>query len=203
MFRVGLTGGIASGKTTVANLLKELGAGLVDTDAVAREVVALGEPGLEAVTALFGPGILFESGELNRGALRAIVFRDEEKRRELESILHPLIRARTLGLIDELDAPYAVIVVPLLVETAFDEIVDRVLVVDCPLGIQRERLMRRDKMSAAEATSMLAAQADRETRNARADDLLDNSGDLAAIRNQVNSLHGDYLRRVESHDDGD
>ena len=202
MFCVGLTGGIASGKTTVANRLSELGAGIVDTDEVAREVVALDEPGLAAVTATFGPGVLLDSGELNRSALRAIVFRDPEERRKLEGILHPLIRARALDQIDALDAPYAVIVVPLLVETGLDEIVDRVLVVDCSRKTQLERLIQRDGMSDAEAEAMVAAQTDRGTRLAHADNILDNDGDLASALERLESLHAEYLRRARSHDDG-
>ena len=113
MLRVGLTGGIASGKTAVANFFAELGAGVVDTDVVAREVVAPGEPGLASVRVEFGPGVISESGELDRRALREVVFADPEKRSRLEAILHPLIRARTLEQLADLEAPYALVVVPL------------------------------------------------------------------------------------------
>lgn len=196
MFRVGLTGGIASGKTTVAALFAELGAGLVDTDQVAREVVAEGEPGLEAIVDAFGTGVLLDSGDLDRGALRAIVFGDADERRKLEGILHPLIRARTLTQLDAVEAPYAVVVVPLLVETDFAEFVDRVLVVDCPRELQLERLVQRDQISAAHAEAMLAAQVDRETRSAHADDILDGGQSLDKIRQHVRILHTDYLRRA-------
>lgn len=193
MLRIGLTGGIASGKSTVAALFAELGAGIVDTDVISREVVAPGEPGLEAVAEAFGASILTPGGELDRGALRRIVFRDAERRRALEAILHPLIRARTLHAIEQLDAPYAIVVVPLLLETGFDALVDRILVVDCPQALQRERLRRRDAADAGEADAMLAAQLGREARLARADDVIDNGGSLAATRAQVATLHARYV----------
>ncbi len=196
MYRVGLTGGIASGKSTVAALFAELGAGLVDTDRVSREVVAPSEPGLAAIVNVFGTDILLDSGDLNRSALRTIVFQDPNERRKLEAILHPLIRARTLAQLEALTAPYAVVVVPLLVETGFAKFVDRVLVVDCPRELQLERLVQRDRISAADAAAILAAQVDRETRSARADDILDGSQSLAMTRKRVGVLHTDYLRRA-------
>lgn len=194
MFRIGLTGGVASGKSTVAEIFAELGAAVVDTDAVAREVVAPGEPGLEAVTEAFGPEILLPTGELDRRAMRSIVFSDPERRRLLESILHPLIRERTLHLIDALEAPYVIVVVPLLLETGFAELVERILVVDCPETQQLERLRRRDDLNEAEAQAMLAAQVDRQARLARADDVIDNSGTLEATRSQVAALHKHYVQ---------
>ncbi len=192
MLRVGLTGGIASGKTVVANFFAELGAGVVDTDVIAREVVAPGEPGLANVRAEFGPGVISESGVLDRRALREVVFADPEKRSKLEAILHPLIRARTLEQLADLEAPYALVVVPLLLETGFGALVDRVAVVDCPRGVQLERLVARDGISTAEAEAMLSAQADRETRLAHADDLIDNSAGLESTRQRVQELHAQY-----------
>jgi len=190
---VGLTGGIASGKSLVGAMFVKLGAALIDTDVVAREVVAPGEPGLAAVTAAFGPSVLLASGELNRPALRTLVFEDEAKRLTLEAILHPLIRARTRAHLKELTTPYALVVVPLLVETSFKDFVDRTLVVDCPEATQLERLMRRDGIPRAEALAMLRAQADRVTRLRAAHDVIDNSGSPEAARRQVAQLHGRYL----------
>jgi dephospho-CoA kinase len=190
---VGLTGGIASGKSLVGALFVKLGATLVDTDIVAREVVAPGEPGLAAVRTSFGPGVLLPSGELDRAALRALVFGDDAKRRELDSILHPLIRSRTRAKLAALVAPYALVAVPLLVETNFGELVDRVLVVDCPEALQLERLIRRDAMPRAEALAMLRAQADRATRLKAAHDVIDNSGTVETTRRQVEHLHRRYL----------
>jgi dephospho-CoA kinase len=171
----------------------KLGAPLVDTDVVAREVVAPGEPGLAAVSRAFGPRVLLPSGELNRPALRSLVFADDANRLELESILHPLIRARTLAKLATLTAPYALVAVPLLVETSFSELVDRVLVVDCPESIQLERLMRRDAIPRTEALAMLRAQTDRGTRLRAAHDVIDNSGPPEATRRQVELLHHQYL----------
>jgi len=198
VFRVGLTGGIASGKTTVAAMLAELGAGIVDTDEIAREVVAAGEPGLAAIVEAFGDELLLESGELNRSVMRSLVFNDPAARRKLEAILHPLIRARTLSQVETLEAPYAVIVVPLLVETDFAALVDRVLVVDCPLELQLERLIKRDGVSAAEAEATVAAQADRDARREQADDIIDSSEPLEVTHERLVALHEDYLRQASN-----
>jgi dephospho-CoA kinase len=171
----------------------KLGASLIDTDVVAREVVARGEPGLAAVSAEFGPGVLLPSGEINRPALRSLVFADDAKRRQLEAVLHPLIRSRTRAKLAELAAPYALVAVPLLIETSFGELVDRVLVVDSPEAAQLERLMRRDAIPRPEALAMLRAQVDRATRLKAAHDVIDNSGTPDATRRQVELLHRRYL----------
>jgi dephospho-CoA kinase len=193
---VGLTGGIASGKSAVAAVFVALGAGLVDTDAVAREVVAPGEPGLAAVRTAFGAKVLLPSGEIDRAALRGLVFEDDAKRRQLESLLHPLIRARTLAKLADVTTPYAIVAVPLLVETDFRQVVDRVLVVDCPEHLQLERLMKRDAMPRPEALAMLRAQADRATRLKAAHDVIDNGGTREAMRAQVELLHRRYLEHA-------
>ena len=197
MLRVGLTGGIASGKSTVANLFAELGASTIDTDVVAREMVAPGMPGLAMVVSTFGPHIISESGELDRQALRAIVFSDPEQKRKLEAILHPLIRVRALEQLKQLKrskAPYALVVVPLLLETGFEDLVNRVAVVDCSREAQMRRLLARDDISVAEAEAILDAQATRETRLARADDVIDNGGNIESTRNRVGALHTAYAR---------
>ena len=194
MYRVGLTGGIASGKTAVADVFDSLGAGIVDTDRIAREVVAPGQSGLEAVRGEFGKGVIRASGKLDRRALREVVFADPQARRRLESLLHPLIRARTMEALEQVRAPYAVAVVPLLVETGFGELVDRVAVVDCPRAVRLERLMARDGMDREQAESMLNAQVDRQTRLAAADDVIDNGGSRSSTRRQVQRLHVLYQR---------
>ncbi len=190
---VGLTGGIASGKSLVGAMFVKLGVALVDTDVVAREVAARGEPGLAAVVEEFGAGVLSPSGDLNRPALRSLVFADDAKRLKLEAILHPLIRSRTRAKLAELSAPYALVAVPLLVETSFGELVDRILVVDCPESLQLERLMRRDAIPKPEALAMLRAQTDRATRLKAAHDIIDNSGTTEATRRQVELAHRRYL----------
>ena len=192
MLRVGLTGGIASGKTAVANVFSGLGAGVIDTDHLAREVVAPGEPGLGAVREAFGNCVISNSGNLDRRALRTLVFANPEDRRRLEAILHPLIRERTSEKLDQLDAPYALVVVPLLFETGFETLVDRVAVVDCPRDVQLKRLRARDGIDKAEAETMLSAQTNRDTRLARADDVIDNSGDWERTRERVRELNAQY-----------
>ena len=190
---IGLTGGIASGKSAVADLFAKLGVTIVDTDIVAREVTAPGMPGLRQIAAEFGAAVLAPDGRLDRDRMRARVFADAADRRRLEAILHPLIRARTLELAAAATGPYVVIAIPLLVEAGFEELVDRVLVVDCPPEVQIERLMTRDGETAESAARMLAAQASREDRLAVADDVLGNTGTLADLRAAVEALHGRYL----------
>jgi dephospho-CoA kinase len=191
--RVGLTGGIASGKSLVANMFAKLGAELLDADQVAREVVAPGEPVLSAIRDAFGAEVVSSAGELDRAALRKLVFPDADKRRTLDALLHPLIRARLIARLDEVRRPYAIVAVPLLVETDFAALVDRVAVVDCPVSMQLERLMRRDGIPRNEAAAMIAAQADRATRLRAAHDVIDNGGDVEATRRQVALLHQRYL----------
>lgn len=193
MFRVGLTGGIASGKSTVAALFVELGAGLVDTDAVARDLVEPGSPALAEIRREFGSDVIDAEGGLDRRRMRSLVFADPARRRALERILHPAIRSRSLELAAASGAPYVIIAVPLLVETGFAEHVDRVLVVDCPESLQLERLVQRDGVTLDEARAMLSAQVARSERVAAADDLIDNGGNLESTREQVRSLHSRYL----------
>jgi dephospho-CoA kinase len=170
-----------------------LGVPIVDTDQIAREVVAPGTTGLAAVRAAFGATILAADGSLDRMKLRSVVFEDSDARRRLEDILHPLIRTATLARLSAIDASYVIVVVPLLLETDFTDLVDRVLVVDCPPERQLDRVMRRDSVSRQHAESIVAAQLDRTARLDAADDVIDNSRDLAHMRTQVVALHRRYL----------
>lgn len=192
VFRVGLTGGIASGKSTVAAMFAENGVPVIDTDQIARSLVEPGEPALAEIVAEFGELVLTPARLLDRARLREIVFSDDIKRRRLESILHPRIRERTLEVAESAGGPYQIIVVPLLLESGFDRLVDRVLVVDCPREVQVQRLLKRDRESEAGAARMINAQFSRDERLARADDVVDNSGDPAAVRAQVAQLHHRY-----------
>jgi dephospho-CoA kinase len=194
VFRVGLTGGIASGKTLVANWFAELDVPVIDTDEIARQVVAPGQPGLDEIVTEFGADVLTPDGRLDRDRLRRLVFADDDRRRRLEAILHPLIRERTLEAAASAGGPYQVIVVPLLVETGFQRHVDRVLVVDCPESMQRQRLLERDKEDREQVERMLAAQTSRESRLTAADDVLDNSGTPDQAREQVAALHQKYMK---------
>lgn len=196
--RIGLTGGIASGKSTVAGMFAELGVPVIDTDLVAREVVAPGSPALAEIVAAFGGEVLTPDGRLDRAALRARVFADPADRHRLESILHPRIRQRTLEIAARTGGPYQLIVVPLLLESGFTELVDQVVVVDCPEADQRQRLQARDQARPPEAERMMAAQTSREARLAAADAVIDNSGSIAATREQVAALHARYLAESES-----
>ncbi len=192
-FAVGLTGGIASGKSVVATMFVRLGAELIDTDLIAREVVDPGEPALNAIRAAFGPSVFTASGSLDRAALRRLIFADPAKRKILDGLLHPLIRARTLERLALVTRPYAIVAVPLLVETDFGSVVDRIAVVDCPDTMQLDRLMRRDGVPRTEAAAAIAAQTDRATRLRAAHDVIDNSGDLEHTRRQVAQLHQRYV----------
>jgi dephospho-CoA kinase len=191
--RIGLTGGIASGKSAVADAFARRGVPVIDSDHLAREVVAPGTAGLAAVTAEFGPGVLAADGSLDRRQLRALVFADAARRRRLESILHPAIRAAMAERVAAVTAPYVVLAIPLLTETGQRGSVDRVLVVDCAPELQKSRLIARDAESAAQADAILAAQASRAARLAIADDTLDNSASLEALDAAVGALHQRYL----------
>lgn len=192
--KVGLTGGIASGKSLVADAFADHGMPVIDSDVLARELVQPHSPALGRIVAEFGAGVLDAGGGLDRTKLRGAVFGDAERRRRLEAILHPAIVARMERRAAASQAPYVVLVVPLLVETGYAGQVDRVLLVDCPEAAQRERLMRRDGESEASARRMLAAQATREQRLAAADDVIDNSGPPDAARAAVAALHDRYLQ---------
>ena len=191
--RVGLTGGIASGKSAVAEAFARRGVPVIDTDQVAREVVRPGTPGLDAVVAAFGADVLAADGTLDRRRLRERVFANESERRTLERLLHPRIQAAVAARVATLTAPYVVVAIPLLAEGGRGDRVDRVLVVDCPPELQKARLMARDGTSAALAEAMLAAQASRAERLAIADDVIDNGGARDALEPQVERLHRRYL----------
>lgn len=191
---IGLTGGVASGKSTVERAFAALGVPVIDADQVARAVVAPGEPALATIAERFGDEVLDEEGSLDRPALRAIVFNDERARRDLEAIMHPAIRERLQAWREALTAPYGVLSAALMVEGGLSQLCDRVLVVDAEETQQRERLMARDAVDAAMAERMLAAQADRQTRLSAADDVLSNSGDVEALEACVGRLNDFYTR---------
>lgn len=194
MLVIGLTGGIGSGKTAASDRFAELGAPVIDTDQLARELVAPGQPALADIVAAFGAECIDEHGQLHRARLRQRVFADTAARQRLEYILHPRIRAQVRERLATLDAPYCLVVIPLLVETGMRDLVNRVLVVDVPEAVQIHRVMARDRVDAAQAQRILAAQASRAQRLALADDVLENSGALDTLRHQVTALHQQYLR---------
>jgi dephospho-CoA kinase len=200
-FRIGLTGGIACGKTTVANLFAALGVPIVDTDLLAREVVAPGSPLLAQISAHFGPSVLAADGSLDRRELRSRVFSDAAERQWLEQLTHPAIRALTDKRCDAAVGPYCMVAIPLLVETGAADRFDRVLVVDCEPALQLARLVARDGTTRAEAEQILAAQAPRAARLAVADDVITNDGDIAALRDQVEKLHRQYVAAAKAQSD--
>jgi len=195
--KIGLTGGLGSGKSTVAARFARHGIEVVDTDAIARELAAPGGMAIPALRAAFGASVIAADGGLDRPRMRALVFADPAVRARLEGILHPMIEAESLRRVAVARSPYVIVDVPLLVETGrWRSRCDRVCVVDCPRELQIARAATRDGLSLNEIESILAAQASREARLAIADDVIDNGGTLDALQAQVDILHTRYLAMV-------
>jgi dephospho-CoA kinase len=193
-YTVGLTGGIGSGKTAVAELFAGLGADVIDTDDIAHELTRPGGQAIAPIRATFGADAIAADGSLDRDRMRQLVFGDAGARKKLEAILHPLIRSESARRAARAAGAYVIVVVPLLVEGGVDRSrYARVLVVDCPESQQVERVMRRSGLPEAEVRAILAAQAKREERLAAADDVIDNSGPLGALKDQVSRLNEKYL----------
>lgn len=194
-FVVGLTGGIGSGKSAAADFFEELGATVVDTDAIAHELTGPGGAAMPAIREMFGTDFIAADGSLDRVRMRTRAFSDPAAKRRLEAILHPLIRAEVLRRVAAVPGPYVIVVIPLLFETGgYPGLIQRVAVVDCAEETQIARTMARSRLSRAEVQAILRAQASRETRRAGAHDVLDNEGGLEALRIQVQDRHRDYLR---------
>lgn len=193
MLIIGLTGGVASGKTTVSDLFASHGIAVVDADVAARRVVEPGEPALSELVEAFGDQIVTDEGKLDRQQLRQTAFADDAARRRLEGILHPRIRGFMDGELRQAHGPYAILSVPLLIESNLLEMVSRVLVVDVPESVQRERLIARDGSTPEQADAIIAAQTSRDQRLQHADDVIDNTEDLATLRQRVETLHQEYL----------
>ncbi len=193
-FVVGLTGGIGSGKSAAADMFADLGAALVDTDHIAHALTGPGGAAMTAIRAAFGNGVLTEDGALNRAAMRALAFESQDARKRLEGILHPMIRQESERQCLAASAPYVILAVPLLIESGtYRERVQRLCVVDCPEAMQVVRVMQRSGLEESQVRAIMAAQASRAERLAAADDILDNSGTLDALREQVSGLHRHYL----------
>jgi len=193
VLKIGLTGGIGCGKTTVANLFEALSVPVVDADQIARRLVAQGQPALARIEQEFGADILAEDGSLDRQKLKKIIFADAGRKQKLESILHPLVYQTIEKVLTQIDAPYCLIAIPLLFETRMTALVDRVLVVDCPVETQIERAQKRDRLPAETIRSIIASQVSRAFRRAHADDLIDNSETAISLAEQVKKLHNLYL----------
>ncbi|MCC7485875.1 MAG: dephospho-CoA kinase [Burkholderiales bacterium] len=194
MLVIGLTGGVGSGKSTAAAMFAELGAVVVDTDDIARELTAPGGAAMGAISETFGPDFVAPDGSLDRAKMRALAFGDESARRRLEAILHPLIRAESGSRVANAAASYVLLVVPLLFETgAYRGLVSRVLVVDCPEEEQMRRASRRPGITESDVRRIMAAQLARAERLVRADDVIVNHGNLDSLRRSVEALHTRYL----------
>jgi dephospho-CoA kinase len=194
-FVVGLTGGIGSGKSAAADEFARLGATVVDTDAIAHELTGPGGAAIPEVKRQFGSAFVDAAGAMNRERMRDLVFSDPAERERLEALLHPMIRAESARRIASAAGPYAVHVVPLLIESpGYHERVGRVLVVDCPEELQITRVRQRSGLPEEEIRRIIASQLQREKRLAAADDVIDNSGTIAAMQQQVRQLHQIYLR---------
>ena len=196
---IALTGGIGSGKSSVAAIFKELGAAIIDTDEIAHQLTAPGQPGARAINEQFGSGYLREDGALDRDRMRKLAFSDPAAKKDLEAILHPMIRAGVDAAVKAAHAPYVVIVVPLLLETgAYRELAQRVLVIDCSEEQQIARVMRRNALAADAVRAIMASQVSRSERLKHADDIIRNETSLAALRAEVVALHREYLELAKA-----
>ena len=202
-FVVGLTGGIGSGKSAVTNLFERHGISVVDADVVAREVVMPGQPALQEIRQHFGDEVITTNGELDRAALRKVVFGQPDATAWLNACLHPRIRQSMLDGIAQARSDYCILAVPLLLENGLNNMVQRVLVVDCEVAQQRQRAMTRDGSSLEVINNIIAAQISREKRLAGADDVIDNSTSLEALAPQVEKLHQFYLKLARNHTETD
>ncbi len=195
-FVVGLTGGIGSGKSAASDAFAACGASVVDTDVIAHALTGPDGDAMPAIRDVFGPDVVTADGRLDRVRMRDLAFRDGTARKRLEAILHPRIRQVAAARVEAAPGPYVVLVVPLLVESGdYRNRVDRVVVVDVPETVQIARTMARSGLDRDQVVQILAAQASREARLAAADDVIDNAGERAALRAQVEALHADYLAR--------
>lgn len=193
MLKIGLTGGIGSGKSTACALFAALGAPIIDADVIARQLVEPGQPALAELVTEFGANIVNDDGRLNRAALRDRVFAEPAQKQRLDAIMHPRIYAQIAAEVTCLDSRYCIIAIPLLVESARHYAVDRVLVIDCAETEQLQRVLARDQVSESQARAIIASQASRQQRLAQADDVIDNSAPSAQLAEQVKSLHNSYL----------
>lgn len=193
MLKIGLTGGIGSGKSSVAQIFANLSIPVLDADEIAHRLVEKGKPALAQIRLAFGEAIIDQDGSLNRKSLGELIFSDLKQKQKLESILHPLIYETLQVELEQLIAPYCIISIPLLFETGMTDFVDRILVVDCPVETQIERVKIRDKLTTERIQSIIDSQVSCEFRKAKADDLINNSGNDYRLAEQVKKLHNLYL----------
>ncbi len=199
MLKIGLTGGIASGKTTVSHLFAQHGVPIIDADLLARELVRLGSPALTEIIAQFGSVILSIDGTLNRPTLRYLIFNEPQAKQQLENILYPKIRMLLQQRSRALFTPYCILVIPLLIEAKMTDLVDQVLVIETDIANQRQRLQQRDNIDAPLIESMIKSQLNSQQRHKFADNIIENNGNSTQLRNTVNTLHQYYLKQAKLH----
>ncbi len=193
MIKIGLTGGIGSGKSTITDLFSQYNIPIIDADIIAHQLVEPGQPALLQLQQLFGKSILNNDATLNRGYLRDLVFSDKEKKIQLEAVLHPLVFQKMQSECDKQNSHYGILSIPLLIETKMTDFVDHILVVDCPVETQVERVKLRDKLSSERILSIISSQTSRKTRLSYADNIIDNSNSASQLAEQVKKLHNHYL----------
>lgn len=193
MLKIGLTGGIGSGKTTVADRFKDYGIPVIDADRIAHALVAPGQPALAKIAETFGSDLLDADGSLNRQKMRELIFKSPALRNKIEAILHPRIFEEIDRQLKGVEAPYVIISIPLLLETGAQSFVDRILVVDCPVELQYERVQARDKLNREQIVRILESQVSREMRVNAADEIIVNDSNLASLAGQVKKIHAFYL----------
>lgn len=193
MLKIGLTGGIGCGKTTVARIFEQLKTPVIDADEIAHQLVAIGQPALAQIQQEFGTGVFNPDGSLNRKKLRELVFSDPKQKQKLEAILHPLVYQSIQAKLKQLNTPYCIICIPLLFETNMTRLVDRILVVDCSVETQIERVQKRDNMTIERIQSIIDSQVSRAYRKAQANDLINNSETDDRLAEEVKKLHNLYL----------
>ncbi|MDH5472029.1 MAG: dephospho-CoA kinase [Gammaproteobacteria bacterium] len=193
MLVIGLTGGIGSGKSTVAELFRKRKIPIIDTDILARELVRPGQPALNEIIQTFGDTVIHKNGELDRQTLARLTFQNESARKKLEAILHPKIRQLMTEQINSVSAPYVIAVIPLLIEAGQTDLVNHILLVDCPEEIQIHRVKQRDNRDEQQIREILNAQASRQTKIAMADDIIENQGELSDLDAKIEKLHQKYL----------
>ncbi|TXL14960.1 dephospho-CoA kinase [Methylococcaceae bacterium HT4] len=197
MYKVGLTGGIGCGKSTVTNLFKQHDIPVVDADVIAHALVAPGQKALSQISTTFGSGMINPDGRLNRALLCDCVFQNAEKKRQLESIMHPLVYAEINFQLSRLSSPYAIVSIPLLIETQMQSLVDYILVIDCPMEMQINRVKSRDKLNDSQIIAIINNQVSRTERLIYAHSIIDNTKDIPHLSEQVNSLHDQFLKQAK------
>lgn len=196
MIKVGLTGGIGSGKSLACKIFESFGVPVIDADEISRRLTAPGSPRVDEIRGIFGERIIDAAGALKRDELRRAVFSDDEKKKRLEALLHPAVKEEIQNALASLHAPYCVVCVPLLIESGFSDLIDVTVVLDCPESLQAERVEKRSGLSRTETLAIIEKQASREQRLAAADVVIDNSGDESALKKRLESLHATLMRRA-------